>query len=770
MPKTMSSQKILGASMVAMVMGSLALGQQANSATGSLRINNTDPGFGPIPVTADPCSGFRLNISSGPNVNMPFTLTLGPLLVGATGIPSVGVYDLNFTSPAWQVVMDGIFAGSLGGSPFLNNFAYTDLGGQFDFSGAIGFGGGGGPIGAFQALILDPTSAGGFIFTAATDVTVLTAAVGGTYAPPVDGALTHNFAAGFSFPFYGVSYSQVNISENGVLGFGALASLIAMVAPGGAAPVQPITNSTAILGTGGTVAPPNIGMFENLSLGSNGGGGSIVWSESPTTFNITYCNVVILPGAFTSTFTISLHGTASPTPGRIEFTVVNGPVATQGNGRVLGISPGGNGAASLSPTLTGVNLSAVSRDINALAVNQGFTATGANSAIYESFNGAWGIDPINQVLDLVGTMLIFDPTTPLTGAGPYRVIAANEAPFSITSVQPVASPLAGGGALTVRGNGFRNDGTMSLSLGTIGVTPLTYVNSETLTGVVPSSPIVQTVNVSLTLGSLPATASIMNGFSYTLGPVNGTLPLLDEELVTYTFAPSLFGTFNLYGTNWTRVFVQANGHMFFSATAPVVNANNFVSSPASWNAFPAITVAPFFNDVCGDVVGCGLTGMPMVTTVESATSLTFRWVNWAHWPNANQGLNFAVTFDNTFTPASSITFDYSQTVAPNIAFSQPGGQSGIIVGMKGPGTSAAGPVDLQALSGGSLGAFGMPQGPNTNLYHWIRSGLYTGTVAPSQPTNTWIFGTAAAGGAFGARQVNFLSTTPTNDTFVIALQ
>ncbi len=280
----------------------------------------------------------------------------------------------------------------------------------------------------------------------------------------------------------------------------------------------------------------------------------------------------------------------------------------------------------------------------------------------------------------------------------------------------------------------------------------------------------QTVNVSLTLGSLPATASIMNGFSYTLGPVNGTLPLLDEELVTYTFAPSLFGTFNLYGTNWTRVFVQANGHMFFSATAPVVNANNFVSSPASWNAFPAITVAPFFNDVCGDVVGCGLTGMPMVTTVESATSLTFRWVNWAHWPNANQGLNFAVTFDNTFTPASSITFDYSQTVAPNIAFSQPGGQSGIIVGMKGPGTSAAGPVDLQALSGGSLGAFGMPQGPNTNLYHWIRSGLYTGTVAPSQPTNTWIFGTAAAGGAFGARQVNFLSTTPTNDTFVIALQ
>ena len=83
-------------------------------------------------------------------------------------------------------------------------------------------------------------------------------------APAVNAAVTHSFAAGFSFPFYGTTYSQVHVAENGVLGFGSLANLNAMAGiPGGA--TMPVTNSVYVLGSGGTVAPPNIGFFEDLT-------------------------------------------------------------------------------------------------------------------------------------------------------------------------------------------------------------------------------------------------------------------------------------------------------------------------------------------------------------------------------------------------------------------------------------------------------------------------------------------------------------------------
>jgi hypothetical protein len=746
--------------------GTPATAQQSNSLTASLTVNGTDPGFGPIQALADPCSGLNVRISSGPNANARFSLALGPLFVGSLGIPGVGILDLDVAHPTFAVLLDGIFGGLLGGNAFLNSTAVTDLGGQWQFSGAIGFGSLAGNFGTLQALVTDPTSPAGYTFTAATSVTVISGAVGGVLAPPMNGAVTHTFASGFAFPFYGTTYTQVHVAENAILGFGSLANLLALNTLVGTPPNLP-TNSAFVLGLGGVAAPPTIGFFEDLVLAANGGQGTILWSESPTRFNVTWCDAAIASGGV-STVTVTLHGTTSSTPGRIEITVTRAPAATTGNGRVLGISPGGTGAASLSPVLTSTNLSAVSRNIQAGGQNQGFTPAGATAAIFESFNFAWAVDPINPVFDLLGVPLIFSPAVPATGTGPYTLRAQTEAPLSLLSVQPISSPLAGGSPLTVRGTGFRNDGTTSLALGAINVSPLTYVDSETLTGTVPVSPSAQVVNVAVTVGSLPGTATIMNGFSYTPGPLNGTLPLLDEEIATYNFAPSLFGTFNLYGVSFTRVHVHANGHLFFSATTPTATAANFISDPATWNAFAPITVAPFFNDICGDPVSCGVTGAS-VTTVETTSQVTIRWVGWAHWPNFNPGINFAVTLDKTFNPSSQIIFDYSQSVAPNLLFSQPGGQAGFIVGMKPAGPFATGPVDFQALSGGALGVYGPIQPAMANLFHWIRSPGYTGTVPASQPSNTWIFGTAAAPGPLGNRMVSLLATDPMNTMWTIAL-
>lgn len=746
-----------------------AIAQQANSTNATLRINGTETGAGPMSSTVTFCSGFNIFISSGGNPSQPFTLVNGTLQAGATTFPGIGTLDINPALPNFTFLMDGIFGGAFGGAPILNAIARTDLGGQFSFGGAIGFGAPGGAIGAFQAVVVNPAAAAGFTMTAATNVTVLSAAVGGTLAPAADSAVAYAFTQGFTFPFYGTTYTGVNVHENGCIGFGALATLQAGLAPA-AAGTQPTTNSTGFLGTGGLAVPPIIGFFEDLSIAANGGSGSIIYSESATQFAITYCTAAVAQGGANSTVTIQLFGAGSATPGRIEVTVSQASTGTVGNGRVFGISPGGNGTVSNSPgTNTSVNISAVSRNIVAGGVNNGFAPAAALSAIYESFNFAWAADPINPVFDFQNVIMRFDPTVPASGTGPYRLRALSEAGLSVVNVNPISSTLTGGVPITIRGTGFRNDGTTSATLGTLAVTGLTYTNSETLTGTVPASPSAQTVNVNVSVGSLPATASLAAAFTYSVGPLNGTLPLLDEEFATYNFTPSLLGNFNLYGTNFTRVFVHANGHAMFAAAAPLTGNANFISDPPTWNAFTQVVIAPMFNDLCGDPAGCTpFVGTPSVTTVETATSLTVRWNQWSQWPTINPGLTFSFVLDKTFAPANRVIFDYSLLpVAPNVNVSQPGGASGIIVGMKPAGASAAGPRNLVTSSGGALGVPGPSQGVNANMFHWMRSAGNTGAVATTTPN--WVFGTTPTPGPIGNRTIEFLSIDANNNNFTITL-
>lgn len=81
---------------------------------------------------------------------------------------------------------------------------------------------GGGATGAYQAL--SSTQAGGPIFAWRDTST----ASGGTQiwgsSDVDDGVVTLNFPAGFNFPFYGTSYSSVNICSNGFLSFGDTAN------------------------------------------------------------------------------------------------------------------------------------------------------------------------------------------------------------------------------------------------------------------------------------------------------------------------------------------------------------------------------------------------------------------------------------------------------------------------------------------------------------------------------------------------------------------
>lgn len=750
---------------VALVLCVATLGsaQQANTPNATQQINGVETGSGPMSAIADPCNGLSLFLSSGSNPSMPFSLFSGPVLPNGIPLGATGTVDLDFTSPTFGAVMDGLFMA--GGSPVLNAIAQTDLGGAFTFNGAVGFGAANVSVG-FQTLMTDPGNPTGAQLTAATNVTIISGAQGGTLNPPADGAVTHPFALGFTFTFYGTSFTEVHISDNAVMGFGTLADLQAMVAvPAGA--TQPTTNSTSILGTA-TAAPATIGFFEDLNIAANGGAGSIIFSESADQFSVSWCDVAVTQGGGNVTLTVTLFGDAHPTnPGRIEMTVSQAAVNTIGNGRVWGISPGGNGTTSNSPTAMGVNASAESRNIVAGGANNGFVAANAMDAIYESFNFAWGADPINPVFDFTNVTMQFDGASP--GTGPYTLRATNEAPLSITATNPISSSVPGGGSITITGSGFRNDGTTTATLGTANVFPLTYVNSETLTGTIPAAPggTPATVNVAVNVASLPGAATLMNGFSWSLGPLNGSLALSDEEIVTYNFDPNIFSNFTLYGTAWTNIHVQANGHAFMAAAQPGVGAANFVSDPPTFNGFADVTIAPLFNDLCH--AGCsGSPNTTDVTTVETATTLTITWNGWSHWPTTGGPLTFSLVLDKSVVPFERVIFDYSASPAnPNPNISQPGGASGIIVGMKPAGPTAPAPIDFVAAN-----TSGASQGAGAGMFHWEASVPgYVGGVPSSGGTSTWDFGSAVGPGITGTNtMITFTPVdTGTNSDFIITL-
>jgi hypothetical protein len=740
-----------------LLLASAGLAQQPNQATASLNVNGVETGSGPMAAIADPCTGLNVVIASGSNPSQPFALFQGPVAPGFwASDPTIGILDLAFTAPTFQILADGI--SGLAGDPVLNAFCHTDLGGTWSLSASVGFGVPGGSLGGIQAAVADPAAPQGFLLTAATDITLMAGAVGGALSLTEDAVIQQPFTQGFSFTYYGTSYSDILISDNGVVGFGNLTGMQAMNTPGGT-PAQIITNSSYFLGTG-AATPPVIGFFNALTTNVAGNTGSVLWSESPTQFSVTWCSVGITAGGGNQSHTVILYGDASATPGRIEITVTEAEGATLGNGRVWGISPGGNGTASNSPTLTGVNVSAVSRNIQAGGANSGYVPANPMDAIYESFNFAWGFDPINPLFDLLNDTMRFDPAQ-APGTGPYTLRALTEAPLTLNSVNPISAPLAGGGMITLKGRGFRNDATLSASLGTMAISPVAYVDSETATGAIPPSPTPQTVNVSLTQGSLPATVTLMNGFTYSMGPITGTLPLTDEELATYQFNPNLFNSFTIYGQQFTDIHVHANGHAFFAPTAPVPTANDFVSDPPTWNGFADITLAPLFNDLCAsNAPGCSSTGpQSSITTAETANSFTITWSDWVQWPNLNPTITFSMTLD---TAANSLLFDYSASpVAPNINWSQPGGAAGIIVGMKPSLAQQIGttPIDFATSQG-------TPLGVNANMFHWMPSGLYTGGIAPSG-TGGWIFGSSTSG---PPTMILFTSANPgTNSDWVLTL-
>ncbi len=148
-----------------------------------------------------------------------------------------------------------------------------------------------------------------------------------------------------------------------------------------------------------------------------------------------------------------------------------------------------------------------------------------------------------------------DVTSP-PGAGVVDVVVtvdANPSPtgpqarFSysgptVESVSPIAGPLAGGGTVTIKGKNFNSQSVVQFGAA-LTVIP-TYVDTQTLTAVVPASPIAQAVHVRVSTGSGISPETPADVYTYTNGPI--------VDLVNPNNGPTTGGTIVIIiGKNFT---------------------------------------------------------------------------------------------------------------------------------------------------------------------------------------------------------------------------
>lgn len=113
---------------------------------------------------------------------------------------------------------------------------------------------------------------------------------------------------------------------------------------------------------------------------------------------------------------------------------------------------------------------------------------------------------------------------------------------TVESVSPIAGPLAGGGTVTIKGKNFNSQSVVQFGAA-LTVIP-TYVDTQTLTAVVPASPIAQAVHVRVSTGSGISPETPADVYTYTNGPI--------VDLVNPNNGPTTGGTIVIIiGKNFT---------------------------------------------------------------------------------------------------------------------------------------------------------------------------------------------------------------------------
>ena len=328
-----------------------------------------------IPISA--VASLTMDIT-GP-ANAPIIVAQSGSCVLGQNIGAVNT-TLDISPMTIQILLDGTGI-LLPNGPF-NGFSLLGPGGAWSLGISLNLPAG--PLGFFQAAVIDPSFAGGFELTQAFDVTIPpTQCFPGPLPGPStdDSSLQYTFLGG-PFTFYGTAYPDCWVNENGSVGFGT-----------GNADFS--ASEMEFLAQEPRIAP----LWSDLDITHNPQG-SITMSETTGLFTVTYFR----QGFYYSTDPLD-ENTYCTTLDLLSGTITQSWDLCQRDGGILNLI--------LTGITPGMNLSAPNNvDISSAATTPILT-TGATDAIYEDFVlGAYG-----TLFDLEYTTRTYLPSG--LGTGPY---------------------------------------------------------------------------------------------------------------------------------------------------------------------------------------------------------------------------------------------------------------------------------------------------------------------------------------------------------------
>ncbi len=296
------------------------------------------------PYSFEAAPGQRISFRADGVPGTPWALVAGTLQEVGTFFPGVGVANLSVGSPLSILINGfdpsnplGFFLGTINSSGM--NFLDAQIPDTV-------------PVGAsltVQGIMQDTSSSSGFRLTAATTISVVAPQmpVGSTVATSAsidDGYQSVTFGAFGSWPFYGVSKTQVFVGSNGYLTFNSGDS------------------SFGESEFGMMTGVPRIALVWDDLL-NNATSAPVRTSETTTTFTASYEHTVEFANSLNgNNFSVQLYQGVGPTPAGV-FTIYYGST-TMSDG-LTGISPGALPApaagASASSNLSVTSFSGGSR-------------------------------------------------------------------------------------------------------------------------------------------------------------------------------------------------------------------------------------------------------------------------------------------------------------------------------------------------------------------------------------------------------------------------
>ncbi len=581
-------------------------GQQPNSLEAGMTFNGVDNGSYPIAVNLAIPTVMTLDVTGAPGE--PFLIYAGHLDLPGEDYGAVGRFDLhqgadlvllvNGIAPVTPADQNAVIPSSGHFIQFLPlNLEPLELG--------------------LQAVVADPTNPFGFKISAATRLRSTSAQVTPVNFSMDDESLTVPLVT-TTVAFAGQSWSQIEISSNGVVSFGAGVS-----APQGSAAAF-------------TQGAPKVALAWR-DLAPTAGGAVTVFEDPGGRVVVDYFNVPVLDGDPGNRLTGSI--VFEPT-GLVWLRVDEGA----GGAQITGFASQ-PGAAPLPQVNLSTDLPSTTQD-----------------PVFECFGAS-------HPYDLVGETLWASPAP----SGTSMTVAVSAVPFRITTILPPTGPTVGVAGMMIRGTGF--DSATQVFVGGAPAVTTDLISADEIVIRTPAGTLgpadVQIVSGQGETFTAPA--------AYTYIPWTTTFGAGPLAVGGATVVPFTTGfIFPLFDEWYGELWVNANGTITFGgpeATGPPTVAG-FENGPpriapfwADWQWGPSSLVAvyltPYFCTVgYVDVIPPGGGAPFSFQVVLSHHGEVFYDFTFA--PPANIDLFVGVTPGGGISTAPPV--DLSQTTAPTAPF------------------------------------------------------------------------------------------------------